>query len=102
MYKMSRKWKNCVKVQNFLQQVKQGLYYICIIYHLFKHEKYPILTAELYHPVKSFDEKLHISETCHKHLHKNKPSCQTVCNKMALDPILNELKDLKKLEEVLR
>ena len=53
------------KVENFLQQLKQQPYYICTICHrslyqhcvrLFKHEKYDILTADLYNPVKSFDE----------------------------------------------
>ena len=81
------------KVENFLQQVKRGPYYICTICHrklcqrsvrLFKHEKYHILATELYHPVKSFDKKLYIRETCHKCLHKNEISCQAVCNKIAL------------------
>ena len=30
-----------------------------------------ILSAELCHPVKSFDTKLYICKTCHKHLNKN-------------------------------
>ena len=68
---------------------------------LFNYEKYDILTAELYHGVKSFDEKLYICETCHKHLYKNEIPCQAVCNKMALDPISDQLKYLKKLEKVL-
>ena len=63
---------------------------------LFKHEKYHILTAELYHPVKSFDEKLYICETCHKHLCKAEIPCQAVCSKMALDPIPHESKDYEK------
>ena len=36
-------------------------------------------------------------ETCHKHLNKSKIPCQAVCNKMAVDPIPSELKDLKKI-----
>ena len=67
---------------------------------LCKHEKYTILTPELYHPVKSFDEKLYICETCHKHLNKTEIPCQAICNKMAVDPIPNELKNFKKLEKV--
>ena len=78
------------------------IYYICTIYHRslyqrsarsFKHEKYQILTSEMYHPVRSFDEKPYICETCHKHLYKNKIPCQGVCNKKPLDPIPDELKD---------
>ena len=61
------KMKGCGSVQNFLQHVKQGPYYICTICHqslyrcsvrLFKYEKYQILCAELYHPMKTFDEKM--------------------------------------------
>ena len=93
-----------------MKQVKQGPYYTCTICHrslyqlsvrLCKHERYSILTPELYHPVKSFDEKLYICETCHKHLNKNEIPCQVVCNKLAVDPIPNELKDFKKIEKLL-
>ena len=51
--------------------------------------------------MKSFDEKLYICETCQKHLHKSEIPCQAVCNKMALDPIPEQLKDLKKIEKFL-
>ena len=61
----------------------------------FKHEKYHILTSELYHSVKSFDEKLNICETCHKHFYKNETPCQVVCNR-----IKNELEDLKKSTKI--
>ena len=59
------KKKRYSKIENFLQQVKQGTYYICTICHpshyhrsvrLFKPEKCHILTADLYHPVKSFHD----------------------------------------------
>ena len=60
---------------------------------MFKHEKYQILTSELYHPVKLFNEKLFICETCHKLLYKSEIPCQVICNKKALDPIPDELKD---------
>ena len=63
---------------------------------MFKHEKYNIVTEELYHPVKSFNEKFYVCGTCHKHLIKNEIPFQAVCNKMALDLIPDELKDLKK------
>ena len=45
----------------------------------------------MYHPVKSFDEKLHICETHHEHLYKNEIPCQAVCNKTTYKP--DELKD---------
>ena len=51
--------------------------------------------------MRSFDEKLYICETSHTHICKNEIPCQAVCNKMVLDLIPDELKDLKKLEKVL-
>ena len=68
---------------------------------MFKHDKYYILTPELYHPGKSFDEKFCICETCcHRHLYKNEIQCQAVSNKMTLYPIPDELNDFKKIKEV--
>ena len=87
---MSRKEKkSCNMVENFLQQVKQGPYCICTICRRrlyqrsvssFKHEKYQILTSELYYPVISFDKKLYICGTCHMHPYQQKTICQAVCN----------------------
>ena len=51
--------------------------------------------------MKSFDEKLYICETCHKHLYKNEIPFQEVCNKKDLDPLSDDLKDLNKLEKAL-
>ena len=44
---------------------------------LYKHEKYNILTSELLHRVKTFDEKLYICGTRDKHLIKNEITRQT-------------------------
>ena len=51
--------------------------------------------------MKTFDEKFYICKICQKNLYKNEIPCQAVCNKMDLDPMPDELKDLKKLEKVL-
>ena len=59
-------------------------------------ETYQILNLELFHPVKSFDEKLYICETCHKHLYKNKIPYRAVYNKMALDHIPEDFKKFRK------
>ena len=68
---MSKKKKSCGNVENFPQQVKQGLYYICTICHgslhqlsvrLFNYEKYNILIAVLNNPVKPFEEKLYVGK----------------------------------------
>ena len=46
--------------------------------------------------MKPFDKKLYIRETCHKHFNKHEIPCQPVCSKMALDPIPDQLKILKR------
>ena len=107
MYKKNRKCLN--NLENFCQQIRQGPYFIrtfsqwrlykCSI-RLFEHEQY-ILTAELYCLVRLFYEKTYICDTCHKHPSRNKMPCQAVFNKMSLDPIPDELKDLKVLEKKL-
>ena len=69
--KKKKKKKSCGNVENFPQQVKQGLYYICTICHgslhqlsvrLFNYEKYNILIAVLNNPVKPFEEKLYLGK----------------------------------------
>ena len=103
MYQKAKYHKNPEVQQAYQKIITKGPYNICTICHgglyqrsvrLCKHEKYNILTP-------SFDKKLYICETCHKHLNKNEIPCQVVSNKMAGDPISNELKDFKKLEKVL-
>ena len=91
---ITKKKRDIARSRIFFNQGKQGPYYICAICHqsvyqrsvrVFKPEKYHIVTADLYHPVKLFDEKFCICET-YKHLHKNKLPCQAVCNNMTEDP----------------
>ena len=50
--------------------------------------------------MKTFDEKFYICKTCQNNLYQNEIPCQAVCNKTDLDPMPDELKDLKKLEKV--
>ena len=69
-----------------------------LIVRLFEHEKYHILTAELYVLVRSFDEKTSICDACHKHLSINEMSSQAIFSKISLDSIPDELKDFKKLK----
>ena len=67
---MIKKNKKCLnKVEKFYQQIRQGPYFICKACHwflyrrsvrLFEHEKYHIFSAELYRPVRLFDEKIYI------------------------------------------
>ena len=63
--KMHKKNKNCLnKVKTFCQQIREDPYFIRTVCHwglskhstrLFEHEKYHILTVELYCPLRSFD-----------------------------------------------
>ena len=52
----------------------------------------------LHDPAKSFDEKLYRCKNFYKHLCKTEIPYQAVCNKMTLDLIPDELKDLERLE----
>ena len=67
--------KRCLsKVEKFCKQIRQGpcfiftmcnrCFYQCS-FRLFEHAKYDILAGELYCPVRSFDEKIYICDTCH-------------------------------------
>ena len=49
--------------------------------------------AELYRPVRSFDSKTYICDTCHLHVSRNEMSCQAVFNKISLDPIPDGLNE---------
>ena len=101
---MHKKNKNCLnEVAKFCQQIRQDRYFIWTVCHwclykqsvrLFEHEKYHILNAEWDHLM-----KIYICYTCHKHLCRNEIPSQAVFNKMSLDPISDELKDLKKLRK---
>ena len=81
MHKKNKKYLN--KVKESCHQIRQGPSFICAVCHrclynlsvrLFEHEKY-ILTAEFYSPVKSFDEKIYICNTCHTYLSRNEMPC---------------------------
>ena len=60
--------KRCIKrTKSIYQQIKQGPYFICVVcrqclykrsVRLFEQEKYYILIAEFYLPLRSFDEKI--------------------------------------------
>ena len=91
MYKMNKKCSN--NVEKLCQQIRQGPYFICGVCHrgsykgsarLFELVKYNILPVELYCPVKSFDKKSYICDTCDKYLSSNEMPCQAVFNKMIL------------------
>ena len=79
--KSIHKKKKCLnKVKFFCQQIRQDPYATCTMCHrclykrsvrLFEHEKYNILITEIYRSVRSFDEKIYICDTCHKHLSRN-------------------------------
>ena len=53
-----------------------------------KVENFPVASSS-----EIINEKSFICETCHKLLYKSEIPCQVVCNKKALDPIYDELKD---------
>ena len=66
----------------------------------FEHKKC-VLTTELHCPVRSFDEKIYVCDTCHKHLSRNEMPYQAVFSNMSVDPIQDKLKDFKKSGKIL-
>ena len=98
--------KRTIKVRKFCHQIRQGSYFICTVLYrrtvkLIEHENRYVLTAELYCLVRSFNQKGYICNTCHKHISRNKMSCQAVLSKMSLHLIPDELKDLKNYQKIL-
>ena len=104
--------KKCVQpnsVQKFLNEIKCGPYFICVICHrclykrtvkVFNFEKYDnALLPPSY--IKSHNNKKYICITCDKHLKKGSLPCQSISNKLQLMPIPPQLSTLNKLEKVL-
>ena len=69
-----KKKKRFGKDESFLQQVTSSdiKAFIDAVLNYLNMRNITFLLVELYHPVETFDEKLHICETCHKHLYKMK------------------------------
>ena len=65
----------------------------------FDFDSYSSLVKELVHLVSSFDGRLYICRTCHNNVKKHVP-CQAVYNKLAVELLLNEFRDLRRLERV--
>ena len=78
------------KIQDFTKNLKNQ------VSEISRTERKIVIRLRIFqwhHPVKLFNEKSFICETCHKLLYKSEIPCQVVRNKKALDPIYEELKD---------
>ena len=91
----------------FKRKIRQGPYFICIVYNriLYKksvitciNEKYPCQTY--FNIQQSFDGKQCICNTCHSKVIKGKLPCQAVVNNMYVDEIPTKLSSLEKLQQI--
>lgn len=104
-----RNKKVFAKTETFHQQIREGPHNSCserhfCIYKLRGRVSYDqkyILTLALHDPVKSFNGKLYVCKTCRKHLSKNELPCHTVCEKIEIDPTLNESKYVPRLKKLI-
>ena len=102
--------ENLKQVTLFKKLIREGPYFICVICNrcLFKRyvvrfdfNSYSSLVKELVHLVSSYDVRLYICITCHNKVKKDSVPCQAVSNKLAVELLPNEFRDLRRLERVL-
>ena len=102
--------ENLKQVTLFKKLIREGPYFICVICNrcLFKRyvvrfdfNSYSSLVKELVHLVSSYDVRLYICITCHNKVKKDNVPCQAVSNKLAVELLPNEFRDLRRLERVL-
>ena len=94
-------------INQFKRKIRQGPYFICIVYNrvLYKksvitciNKKYPCQTY--FNIQQSFDGKQYICNTCHSKVIKGKLPCQAVVNNMYVDEIPTKLSSLEKLQQI--
>ena len=101
-------------MSNFKKECKKQPVYICTSCHRllwrkgvqkFSIDKYNKIRKEIIqlvlnetHRISSIDESIYICHTCHAALKLGRIPAQSKANRMALDKILDELKDLNNLE----
>ena len=102
--------ENLKQVTLFKKLIREGPYFICVICNrcLFKtyivrfdFNSYSSLVKELVHLVSSYDGRLYICITCHITVKKDNVPCQAISNKLAVELLPNEFRDLRRLERVL-
>ena len=102
--------ENLKQVTLFKKFIREGPYFICVIcirclykrpIVRFDFNSYSSLVKELVHLVSSYDGRLYISRTCHNKVKKNYVPDQAVSNKLAVELLPNELRDLRRLERFL-
>ena len=101
--------ENLKQVTLFKKLIREEPYFICVICNrcLFKRyvvrfdfNSYSSLVKELVHLVSSYDVRLYICITCHNKVKKDSVPCQAVSNKLAVELLPNEFRDLRRLERV--
>ena len=102
--------ENLIQVTLLKKLIREGSYFICVIcirclykrsIVRFDFNSYSSLVKELVHLVSSYDGRLYICITCHITVKKDNVPCQAISNKLAVELLPNEFRDLRRLERVL-
>ena len=102
--------ENLKQVTLFKKLIREGPYFICVICNRclykrsivrFDFNSYSFLVKELVHLVSSYDGRLYICRNCHNKVKKNNVPCQAVSNRLAVELLPKEFRDLRRLERVL-
>ena len=103
-------FKNLNSVRKFKSLIKNGPYFICVICHrgLYKRSvskcsrsSCSSLTKQLLDLKRSYDGCFYICKTCHSKVKRNKIPCQPVSNKLSVEQLPSEFRNLERLETVL-
>ena len=99
--------ENLKQVTLFKKLIREGPYFICMIYSRCLYKRYIVrfdfssyssLVKKLLHLVSSYDGRLYICRTCHNKVEKSNVHCQAVSNKLAVELLPYEFRDLGRLE----
>ena len=98
---------NCVSELKCL--IKEGPYFICVICHRclykrsvirFDFSNYSSVVNQLVQLVGSYDHGVYLCKTCHSKVKKNKVPCLAVSNKLSVEWLPREFRNLRRLETV--
>ena len=102
--------ENLKQVNLFKKLIREGPYLIRVISNRCLYKRYIVrfdfnsyssLVKELVHLVSSYDGRLYICRNCHNKVKKNNVPCQAVSNRLAVELLPKEFRDLRRLERVL-
>ena len=94
----------------FKKLVQEGPYYICVVYNrclyrrsviLYSEEKFPLVDEHYLNFIESYDGHFYIYKLCSRKILKGHTPCQAVCNKLEIFEFPEDLKNIRRLGNVL-